>query len=60
MAELREIAQAIKDDMRTSGHEFPEIARAQGQLKLTIEVELRWFEPAVFAKLAQRERQLSR
>lgn len=58
MAELREIAKAIEDDMRTNGAQLSEIVSAQGKLRLTIEVEVKWFDPAMHARMNKRRKEL--
>lgn len=58
MARLSEIAKAIEDDMQTNGAQLSEIARAQGQLKLTIELEVKWFDPAMYAHMNKHRKEL--
>lgn len=48
MATMREIAEAIRDDMRTRGAQLPEIDKMYHELQLITEVRISYFEPSLY------------
>lgn len=50
MATMREIAEAIRDDMRTRGAQLPEIDKMYSELRLITEVRISYFEPSLYYK----------
>lgn len=50
MATMREIAEAIQDDMRTRGAQLPEIDKVYRELRLISEVRVSYFEPSLYYK----------
>lgn len=50
MATMREIAEAINDDMRTRGAQLPEIVEVREELKFIFEVRQSYFDPVLWSK----------